>query len=124
MIVFKAFQLILILFGAWFASNFFGVKPVIRDPLLLLTGTGILIFFGNQHQHKHKWKEIARMYAPSTVVKNLRTDNDRTMEKVLFGVTTIVFKCSDESCGELKKIESLGKEASGEVSEKKQQTEW
>jgi len=33
----------------------------------------------------------------------------KTLSQLTFGVTTLIFRCSVDGCGELKKIEALGK---------------
>lgn len=57
--------------------------------------------------------EYARTYAaPATNVGELSASGiPGTLSKALHGVTTFVFKCRDMNCGELKKIEALGKES-------------
>ncbi len=61
----------------------------------------------------HKWEEIARTYAPPIEGMKLKSEGKRgfeSLDRMLHGVTTIVFKCSDKECAKLKKIECLGKE--------------
>ena len=59
-------------------------------------------------QHIHRWKQIAKTYAPpvrpivgGTIAANI-------VEKMMFGVTTILWECED--CSETRKEEMLGAE--------------
>lgn len=59
--------------------------------------------------HAHQWKEIARTWAPPQKDISVREAKDgETLQRLAFGVTTIVYACADEACGETKKIECLG----------------
>lgn len=61
--------------------------------------------------HVHRWMEIARTYAPPAPAGVSATGvPGETASMWVFGVTTFVFRCSDEACGELKKIEALGQQ--------------
>ena len=57
--------------------------------------------------HKHIWKEVERFYAPPTD-KNVDVGRGcpGSLEKLIFGVTTIHFICK---CEEHKFVEVLGK---------------
>lgn len=53
----------------------------------------------------HDWNAIAKTYAPP--ISSERTIEDiKLLERALFGVTTIIFKCS--ACGEIEKQEMVG----------------
>jgi len=58
---------------------------------------------------KHQWKEISRTYAEprSGDVEVIRPSRD-FLEKIMFGVTTILWEC--QKCQELRREELLGKE--------------
>jgi hypothetical protein len=58
--------------------------------------------------HRHKWAEIARTYAPPA--PKWKGDNiiEPTLEKLMLGVTTIVWECS--VCHKIRKEELLGEQ--------------
>ena len=61
--------------------------------------------------HKHQWEEIARTYAPpkgNTTKISATGSTTGLAEKMLFGVTTIMWEC--QICSEIRKEEMLGKE--------------
>jgi hypothetical protein len=57
--------------------------------------------------HKHKWKEIARTYSESKIESLDRARATLFFEKLIHGVTTILWKC--EECQRIRKEELLGK---------------
>ena len=59
--------------------------------------------------HKHIWEEVERFYAPPPTDIELDVGRGRpgSLEKLVFGITTIHFVCK---CGEHKFVEILGKE--------------
>ena len=61
--------------------------------------------------HKHDWIEIARTYAPP-VTRGFTVEYicPEEFERILMGVTTIVWQCSDDNCQALRKEEMLGAE--------------
>ena len=62
--------------------------------------------------HKHKWKKISRTFAGPVAGEIEGRGVGRYLEKMAFGVTTILWEC--EVCQELRKEELLGKEKGGE----------
>lgn len=62
--------------------------------------------------HKHTWKEIARTYAEPHVgtVNVERGGTQELLERMAFGVTTILWECQDPGCKKLRREELLGKE--------------
>lgn len=66
-----------------------------------------MIFF-----HRHSWTEIERIYARPRKITTLIDEaltgmSEDLARQLLFGVTTIVYRCSE--CGAIKKLEVLGK---------------
>jgi hypothetical protein len=58
--------------------------------------------------HKHVWEEKERFYAEPVRRKfNLTSVFQEELERLLFGVTTIIYKC--KNCPEVKRVEILGK---------------
>ena len=66
----------------------------------------------NEPKHQHTWKVIGKTYAPPTnlqitaELQGMITMDVATVQKSLFGVTTLLWECS--SCGETKREELLG----------------
>jgi len=62
--------------------------------------------------HAHDWKEIARTYAapPGRHTKVTGGQSDSLLERIVFGVTTILWECQDRKCAALRKQEMLGSE--------------
>lgn len=63
-------------------------------------------------RHIHDWKRIETTYAPPKIaemeyVSGLFMD---VMQKLAFGVTTILWECQDKNCRKLRKEEMLGKQ--------------
>ena len=54
---------------------------------------------------KHDWQEKHITHAPGIVVQNLECTG-RTLERLVLGVTTIIWECS--KCKKLRKEEMLG----------------
>jgi hypothetical protein len=64
-------------------------------------------------KHKHDWKIISKCYAePKSENAQFHGSQD-FMEKIIFGYTTILWKCS--ICHNLKREEMLGKEQREEI---------
>jgi hypothetical protein len=59
--------------------------------------------------HTHKWKEIARTYAPSIWECGVTSMSGYTSQYGPHGVTTILWECKDKDCQELRKKVLLGK---------------
>lgn len=57
--------------------------------------------------HKHDWKIIAKTYS-GNAQENGIIKGDRFTEKMLMGVTTILWEC--QICHQIRKEEMLGKE--------------
>ena len=57
--------------------------------------------------HQHNWQEIERFYAPPIREAFTFDGSNQEINKILFGVTTIVQKC--KICNEINKVEILGK---------------
>lgn len=55
--------------------------------------------------HRHDWKKIARTYAePSGKINSLNGNSPeiiKLVEKIDFGVTTILWECQDSKCRKL-----------------------
>lgn len=63
--------------------------------------------------HAHSWVEYARTYSPPGSGTFERFHGDpRTIDRMIHGVTTFVFRCGDTSCGALKTVEALGQAVS------------
>lgn len=63
--------------------------------------------------HKHRWKIIAKTYSPSAHclgLSEIPSCSEFLWERLIRGLTTFLLQCQDESCGETKKEECLGKE--------------
>jgi hypothetical protein len=60
--------------------------------------------------HKHKWEIIAKIYAPPNTPVGFECNDMTTVNRVLFGYTTIIFQCSDPNCRKLRREEMLGTE--------------
>ncbi len=62
-------------------------------------------------RHNHKWKEMLRTYSPPRMDNITRMDNSDifSSQKMIHGVTTILWECQDVECQELRKEELLGK---------------
>ena len=60
--------------------------------------------------HEHRWTEHARMWAPpiSHGPGDELSGGEEAMKAFSFGVTTIIFRCADDECCELKKVEAYG----------------
>jgi hypothetical protein len=56
---------------------------------------------------KHKWTEKERFYTGGTSSFKGRVDDDQDIERILFGVTSILYLC--EKCGKHRVIEVKGK---------------
>lgn len=57
--------------------------------------------------HRHYWAEDHRVFASTTTTElSVKGTSDETVQRLMFGVTTIMLKCS--TCGELKTVEVLG----------------
>jgi len=57
--------------------------------------------------HRHKWIEVERFHAKPLTKIELEGASAHLLERLLFGVTTIKFKCS--KCQKMKFQEVLGK---------------
>lgn len=57
--------------------------------------------------HRHRWDEFARAYAPAVSLNAIGTKSlhDRTLERFMWGVTTLLWRCP---CGEIRHEEVLG----------------
>jgi hypothetical protein len=56
--------------------------------------------------HRHEWKEQERMIAgPRTFKASTALVSEYCLERLCFGVTTILFRCD---CGAVKTVEMLG----------------
>ena len=62
--------------------------------------------------HTHNWKKIKETYAPPVPI-NLDQASGILIERLYFGVTTILWEC--EKCQALKKEEMLGKEKKNDL---------
>jgi len=62
--------------------------------------------------HKHRYKLEAVTYAPPTgLAGNIKGDGPDVIaliERCKFGLTTFVWRCQDESCGDFETVEALG----------------
>lgn len=56
--------------------------------------------------HQHVWVEHARTVTSPTMQDI--SGSTEYVERMLSGVTTFIFRCREERCGALKKIEALG----------------
>lgn len=59
---------------------------------------------------RHKWEESERFFAQRPVeLRKISSqyDDDKTMERLFFGITTILYRC--EKCGKPKIVEILGR---------------
>jgi len=56
--------------------------------------------------HKHKWVELERFWAPPREGVKAQWITQEEMGRLCFGVTTILYECSD--CSKRKTIEVLG----------------
>ena len=62
--------------------------------------------FPEAPMHHHTWKVIGKTYAPPSNLSIEKTDiSGATLEKAMFGLTTILWECP---CGETKQVELLG----------------
>ena len=61
--------------------------------------------------HKHDWKIISKTFAPPIThgIEVERMSED-FMNKLVHGVTTILWECQDKNCKQIRKEEMLGKE--------------
>jgi len=59
--------------------------------------------------HKHDLQLVAKTYSPPSGSKSLKGDPD-ICAKLIAGVTTLVWKCSDPTCTKIVLVEALGKE--------------
>ena len=61
--------------------------------------------------HRHKWKFAHKTYAPPGQTSGTMEVSGRSLTMLIqAGMTTYVYKCEYEACGDLKKIECYGKE--------------
>ena len=60
--------------------------------------------------HEHQWEIISKIYAPpvNTILSGVETNDMETLNRMMFGLTTIIFQCS--ICQKIRKEEMLGKE--------------
>lgn len=60
--------------------------------------------------HKHDWKEITRTYSGRVNVNGKSQGyTAEEIQRIICGVTTILWECQDKSCQKLRKEELLGK---------------
>ena len=61
-------------------------------------------------EHVHRWKQVAKTYAPPVRPLVGGSIAANIVEKMMFGVTTILWECEDGRCSETRKEEMLGAE--------------
>lgn len=64
--------------------------------------------------HVHQWKRELITYAEPRLQGNCQIVNPEGLEKIALGVTTVLYRCDDLMCAELKTVEMLGKVISGQ----------
>jgi len=58
--------------------------------------------------HRHNWIEIERFETPPTEISSVSGGApERTIRELVFGITTILYRCS--ICSGIKTVEILGK---------------
>jgi hypothetical protein len=63
--------------------------------------------------HRHQFELVAKTYsAPKARIHDFKNVNDNTgtLERMLHGVTSFVWKCKDENCAKTIVEQALGKE--------------
>lgn len=71
--------------------------------------------------HRHYMIEVARTYSSPRAVNSFTIDyyiRGFEREKILHGVTTILYRCNKNGCNKTKMIEMLGKEVAEDELEK------
>ena len=57
-------------------------------------------------RHRHQWTEKARVFvSPPPTLSRFRSNNDESVERALFGVTSIELRCE---CGDVTERQLLG----------------
>lgn len=64
--------------------------------------------FKNTPAHVHTWELVSSTYAPARPQIPVGNFSDETVQKLLLGVTTLLFSCTE--CHEHKKEELIGSE--------------
>ena len=62
--------------------------------------------------HSHRWEESERFYAPPRHPINVKNIDVELMNRLVFGVTTIIYKCH---CGDIRTEEILGASTKTEI---------
>jgi len=61
--------------------------------------------------HRHDWKRTGTAYAPPVSIKTAGEFecSEHLVERMTWGVTTLLYECQYRGCGQSKTIEILGK---------------
>jgi hypothetical protein len=76
-----------------------------------MSGTGVFLSSGRGGsmtvRHVHRWVEHVRCWAPPATVR-VRNGSERLGLSMVHGLTTVIFRCAHDACGELQTIEAYG----------------